>query len=326
MSGDISNTGGSLVDGTNQAMGGLPASKKGKASGPGVDPRLSAAVDDTSKQNQRGRQNVVDAGDKTSKYTKGLSDIQDDSARGIKSAGNGQSSMPAMPMVPASSAPTAPAPMQTPAPAPAMTAPAVTPPAGVSSIDPNLLAALIEASRAQSDGDTPRLSGDPASASSATTPQSPQPLDVSQVSLEKYPGGKMSADQTASIIDQALTINGIPNDPALRSQWQELYQHMAVGESSRNPNAANNSDTNATGSMLEDGAYANSSRGMWQCIPSTFAAYHMAGTSNSIYDPVASAAASINYVMSTYHVSPEGSGLTQFAAARGVGTGGYTGY
>lgn len=99
-----------------------------------------------------------------------------------------------------------------------------------------------------------------------------------------------------------------------------------MGESTRDPNAANNSDTNATGPMMEDSAHSNSSRGIWQTIPSTFAAYHMGGTSASIYDPIASAAASMNYLMHTYHVSPNGVGLANFATARGVGTSGYTGY
>lgn len=69
--------------------------------------------------------------------------------------------------------------------------------------------------------------------------------------------------------------------------------------------------------IVSDGAHANSSRGAWQCIPTTFAAYHMAGTSNSIYDPVASAAASMNYVMNTYHVSPTGRGSKRSPSVEG---------
>ena len=193
-------------------------------------------------------------------------------------------------------------------------------------IDPALLEALVQASQDRASGGIPELDGDPASASSATSPQNPQPLALSQVSLAKYGSGPLSQEETAAVIDQALTINGVPNDPALRAQWHDLYQHMAVGESSRDPDALNNWDTNATGAMREDGAYANSSRGMWQTIPSTFAAYHMAGTSTSIYDPVASAAASMNYVMNTYNVAPTGQGLQAFMVRQGVGTGGYQGY
>ena len=38
-------------------------------------------------------------------------------------------------------------------------------------------------------------------------------------------------------------------------------------------------------------------------------AYHQPGTSTSIYEPVANIAASMNYVMDRYGVSPDGSNL-----------------
>lgn len=322
MTGEISSDYGAVLDGTGRALGDLPPGDGGKPAVPSVDPRLTIAVDNTGAQTRRGRDKVHDAGERTSRYTKGLAGLQDEGARGVNGLGGlgGGSQMPAMPTVPQSGQP-APAPVAAaPAPAPAESS---EPPSGVATIDPQLLAALVAASRE-------RASSDAAHGvfphTGATTPQRPQPLDVSQVSLEKYPGGPLSVQETAAVIDQALTINGVPENPELRAQWQELYQHMAEGESARNANAANNSDANATGMMMEDGAYANSSRGMWQCIPSTFAAYHMAGTSNSIYDPVASAAASMNYVMNTYHVSPDGEGLEAFAERHGVGTASYTGY
>ena len=60
---------------------------------------------------------------------------------------------------------------------------------------------------------------------------------------------------------------------------------------------------------MSDGAPTNSSRGPAQSIPGTFAAYHQPGTSTSIYEPVANIAASMNYVMGSYGVSPDGSNL-----------------
>lgn len=336
MTGSINNNYGAVIDGAGRAMDGMSTRTDGKSAAPGVDPRLTSAVEDTSAQGRAGRDKVRAAGDKTGRYTKDLADLQDRSGRDVRGiGGEGKSSMPSMPTVPQSGQTQAtPAPVPAaaaPAPMPAPSAPSAPPPSGLSTIDPQLLQALVDASKERAEQDAangvfPNLPGDPASASSATTPQRPQPLDVSQVSLEKHPGGQMTPQQTAAVIDQALTINGVPNDPTLRAQWQALYQHMAEGESARNPNAANNSDSNATGMMMSDGAHANSSRGAWQCIPTTFAAYHMAGTSTSIYDPVASAAASMNYVMNTYHVSPDGAGLEAFAQRRGVGTASYTGY
>lgn len=334
MSGPISNEYDAVTTGADRTSADLSAPVSERRPTPGVDPRVAAVVDDAETDNQRGRDKVRDGADKSGTYTRGLRDIQDEGGRAVR--GLGGPSLPTMPMTAAAATPApapapaaAPAPMMAPAPMPTPSTPS--PPAGVTTISPALLAALVAATqeRLQSDaaaGITPGLSGAPASQRSATTPQPAQPLDRSQVSFEKYPGGQLSREQTAAVIDQALTINGVPNDPHLRAQWQQLYQHMADGESARNPNAVNTSDVNATGLRQVDGAPANSSRGVWQCIPTTFAAYHMAGTSTSIYDPVASAAASINYVMDRYHVAPTGEGLAAFASARGLGRGTYTGY
>lgn len=324
----ITNNYDAMTEAAARAETGLPAPAPGGPPRPGVHPLVLAAVDDSAAANRRAGERVRDGLGRTDKYTRGLKDLQSEGADGLRGLGASPvSQMPAGTAAAPAPAPAA-APVSAPAPMPPVDLP---PPAGVTMINPGLLAALVAATaeRAQSDaadGIVPGLGGAAASPRSATTPQPSQPLDRSQVSFEKYPGGQLSPQQTAAVIDQALTINGVPNDPNLRAQWQQLYQHMAGGESGRNPNAVNLSDSNATGPRQADGAPANSSRGMWQCIPSTFAAYHMAGTSTSIYDPVASAAASINYVMHRYHVSPTGEGLASFAAARGVGRGTYTGY
>lgn len=325
MTGAIGNEYDTVIGGSQKAAQGLPNPTGGKP-GAGVDPRLTNAVDDTAKQTKDARNKVSDRTDKTADYAKGLKDIQERGGRDVQGSGSGdsgkntRSAMPAMPQVPQQAAPS-PQP-QSSAPAPQPSAPSVPAPSGLTNIDPKVLEELVKAVKERQ----AELGPDAFPSSGPGAPQRPQPLDVSQVSLEKYPGGPLSKEETASVIDQALTINGIPEDPALRAQWQELYQHMAEHESSRDPNAGNNSDSNATGSMMEDGYYANSSRGIWQCIPSTFAAYHMGGTSNSIFDPISSAAASMNYVMQTYHVSPDGSGLGAFMARQGVGSGSYQGY
>ncbi|GAA1143793.1 hypothetical protein F4556_005782 [Kitasatospora gansuensis] len=110
-------------------------------------------------------------------------------------------------------------------------------------------------------------------------------------------------------ISQTLDLMGI-TDPQAREQWTKGLLTMAGRESSFNSlPLANGWDSNATGPKQSDGFPANSSRGPWQCIPSTFAAYHQAGTSTNIYDPVASCAASMNYMMDRYHVSKDGHDL-----------------
>ncbi|WP_433917454.1 peptidoglycan-binding protein [Streptomyces canus] len=73
----------------------------------------------------------------------------------------------------------------------------------------------------------------------------------------------------------------------------------------------NLNDVNARGPKVADGHPQNCSRGATQCIPTTFAAYHQAGTATTPYDVVADMCATINYVRDRYHVDRAG---TNFAA------------
>lgn len=114
-------------------------------------------------------------------------------------------------------------------------------------------------------------------------------------------------------IEEALDVLGI-TDPEARQHWREGYQTLIRRESSFDTHAINNSDSNAVGPVMADGGHAGSSRGLAQVIPSTFHAYHVAGTRNDIFDPVANIAASMNYVMHRYHVSPTGQDLAQKVA------------
>ena len=150
----------------------------------------------------------------------------------------------------------------------------------------------------------------------------PDPISVNEVSYEKGPG-RLSKAELSSAIDSAMDKTGI-TDPAARAKWKPVLEFMAENESGGDTNAVNLSDSNAVGPTAPDGHPGQSSRGPWQTIPTTFAANHAAGTSNSIYDAEASAGAAINYMKERYQVGADGSGLDQFAAARQAG--GYTGY
>jgi SLT domain-containing protein len=98
---------------------------------------------------------------------------------------------------------------------------------------------------------------------------------------------------------------------ALTDGWLNGYKTLCRRESSYRPNAINTTDINAHGGIVGDGHPLNCSRGISQCIPPTFAAYHVDGTSNSIYEPVANIAASMRYVIHKYHVSDDGSDLAE---------------
>ena len=132
-------------------------------------------------------------------------------------------------------------------------------------------------------------------------------IPVSDVEITEVsnPSGE---DAVRGDIDNALNALCI-HDAAARDNWTHGYLTLTNRESSFNPNAVNTYDSNATGPTAADGNPQNCSRGLAQCIPTTFAANHQPGTSNNIYDPVASIAASMNYVIKDYGVSRDGSDL-----------------
>jgi phage-related protein len=104
----------------------------------------------------------------------------------------------------------------------------------------------------------------------------------------------------AGLVSQALSMLGLPSSLLSRV----LVQMQS--ESGGNPNAINLTDSNA--------AAGDPSRGLLQTIMSTFQAYHVAGTSNNIYDPLANIAAAINYARARY-------GPTLMSGGMGMGSG-----
>lgn len=158
-------------------------------------------------------------------------------------------------------------------------------------------------------------------------------MPIEDVSFDNVNMGAMDESTIHAYIEDALDLNGWTPDPEVRSQVHALMYQMAMHESGGNPNAANGWDSNAVGPVQADGYPAQSSRGPWQCIPSTFSTYHVDGTSNSIYDPQASAAASLAYMMDKYGFDPStGAGVAEFGSRRGIDVntgishGGYVGY
>jgi hypothetical protein len=89
-------------------------------------------------------------------------------------------------------------------------------------------------------------------------------------------------------IKESLSImkkHGIPGT------YDGLHRNI-MRESSGNPNAINNWDINAINGIP--------SKGLLQVIPPTFKAYHVAGTSWNIYNPVANITAAANYAADRY--------------------------
>ncbi|MEV6948161.1 transglycosylase SLT domain-containing protein [Streptomyces sp. NPDC051172] len=102
------------------------------------------------------------------------------------------------------------------------------------------------------------------------------------------PVAKTYANNLDGWIRNALDImqsKGIPGS------YNGLYRNI-MRESSGNPSAINNWDINAINGIP--------SKGLLQVIPPTFSAYHVAGTSWNIYDPVANITAAANYAADKY--------------------------
>jgi SLT domain-containing protein/Flp pilus assembly pilin Flp len=120
-------------------------------------------------------------------------------------------------------------------------------------------------------------------------------------------GGPINTGAIASWFKQAIADTGVP------ANWIGDLEIIGHYESGDNPNAINLSDSNA--------AAGDPSRGIMQTIMSTFLAYHQAGTSMDIYNPVANIAAAINYIKSRYGSVSNVPGIVSLANG-----GGYVGY
>lgn len=96
------------------------------------------------------------------------------------------------------------------------------------------------------------------------------------------------ADNLDGWIREALDIMKAHNIPG---SYEAIYRNV-MRESTGNPQAINLYDSNA--------AAGNPSKGLLQVIETTFAAYHVPGTSNDVYDPVANIVAACNYAAQTY--------------------------
>ncbi|WP_225836508.1 transglycosylase SLT domain-containing protein [Streptomyces sp. NK08204] len=83
----------------------------------------------------------------------------------------------------------------------------------------------------------------------------------------------------------------IMHSKGIPGSYNGLHRNI-MRESSGNPMAINNWDINAINGIP--------SKGLLQVIPPTFNAYHVAGTSWNIYDPVANITAAANYAADRY--------------------------
>lgn len=103
--------------------------------------------------------------------------------------------------------------------------------------------------------------------------------------------GVIPAGQHKAIIDAALAAAHVP-PPGTLAQWEAGLNTLITRESNWNSSAVNGTDSNA--------AAGHPSKGLAQVIQPTFDAYHVAGTSSNILDPIANVAAAIRYIVARY--------------------------
>jgi hypothetical protein len=101
-----------------------------------------------------------------------------------------------------------------------------------------------------------------------------------------FGGGSANSEELNGWIATAMGLTGVG------PEWFAGISTIIKRESGGNVNAINLTDSNAQAGMP--------SQGLMQVIPPTFAAYHQAGTSMNILDPIANIAAAINYIKATY--------------------------
>ncbi|MFE0044560.1 transglycosylase SLT domain-containing protein [Streptomyces albireticuli] len=102
------------------------------------------------------------------------------------------------------------------------------------------------------------------------------------------PVKKAYADNLDGWINEAIDVLRAKGIPA---SFEGVKRNI-MRESTGNPRAINNWDSNAAAGIP--------SKGLLQIIDPTFKAYHVEGTSWDIYDPVANIAASCNYAADKY--------------------------
>ena len=108
-------------------------------------------------------------------------------------------------------------------------------------------------------------------------------------------------------------------DVAARARWIAGMLVLADHKSGYRSSALNLGDVNAHGAVQIDGAPLHASRGPFQVVPETFAAYHQPGTSPMVWDPVASACAAMNHIMATYGVRRDAANLRALVAQTNPG-------
>ena len=332
-----------VSSGMNAVTGSIPEGPSGVTGFGGVNPEVTSALDFGDEETRARIQEIIDTVDNVTGMSRETEDLDEQNASEIAALGGpvtelssgGPSGSPAgsamSPMQAMSSLPSAASmPMQ------AMPTMAQMPMQAMSQMPMQAMSSSSGGSPYSSapygTGSASGRSNDPLIRKLLARGVDAGRISTGQVRIKKTGLGSLDPQQFRSVIDKALDLNGIPDNPKTRAQWHQVLSFMAEKESSFAVDAAARSESDynvqiSQGQQGPDREPVHTSRGIFQTVPGTFAQFHVPGTSTNIYDPLASAAAAVNYIVNDpkYSIDPRGgSELRAFYNARRRN--GYTGY
>lgn len=112
---------------------------------------------------------------------------------------------------------------------------------------------------------------------------------IDSISFGRMAGGVMSRGEVSGVVRKAMDMLNVPEQ--LRGGWLSMALKRAWQESTFNPNAINNWDSNA--------AAGDPSRGLFQTIGATFRSYALPGH-NNIYNALDNTVAAFRYMLARY--------------------------
>ncbi|QIQ02151.1 transglycosylase SLT domain-containing protein [Streptomyces liangshanensis] len=122
----------------------------------------------------------------------------------------------------------------------------------------------------------------------ATAPAATKAKPATGTTIAVQTAAKTYSNNLDGWIRESLDVMAAHHIPGT---YNGIYRNI-MRESSGNPNAINNWDSNAAAGIP--------SKGLLQVIDPTFRAYHVPGTSMNSYDPVANITAACNYAAAKY--------------------------
>ncbi|ESU46343.1 phage related protein [Streptomyces sp. HCCB10043] len=158
-------------------------------------------------------------------------------------------------------------------------------------IHPGIKLVIGAKSAASSDGKVSKASPSAARGASADRADRSERVNAAPVAKAAPAAEKQAVAYTNDLDGWIRESLAIMAEQGIPGTYEGIHRNI-MRESSGNPNAINNWDSNAV--------KGTPSKGLLQVIDPTFQAYHVPGTSTDSYDPVANITAACNYAADRY--------------------------